>query len=57
MSYEESAKILPKDFFTRPMPHMTKKELKEDMIPMKWPRCVLKGKTKVIVVAGDSKKS
>ena len=56
MSYEESAKILPKDFFTRTRPHMTKKESKEDMIPFKWPRSVLKGKTKVIVVAGDSKK-
>lgn len=57
MSYEESAKILPKDFFTRTRPHMTKKEPKEDMIPFKWPRSVLKGKNKVIVVAGNSKKS
>ena len=46
MEDEELRNILPKDFFTRPMPHMTEHEPKEDMIPMKWKRYKLKNKIK-----------
>ena len=50
--YEYFKSMLPDDFFTRTRPHMTKPELKEDMIPFKWPKSVLKGKVKAIVVDG-----
>lgn len=49
MNTEDSRKILPDDFFTKPMPHKTEIEPKEDMIPMKWKRYRLKNKIKKIL--------
>ncbi len=46
MDNEDLRKILPRDFFTRPMPHKTEKDSKEDMIPMKWTRFKLMYKIK-----------
>ena len=49
MEKEKKNVIFPKDFFTKPRPHVTKKELPEDIIPFKWSDDVLNGKKKAIL--------
>lgn len=39
----------PKDFFTKPRPHVTKKETQEDMLPFEWSNEVLNKKKKAIL--------
>jgi hypothetical protein len=49
--------VLTKDFFTKTRPHMTEREPKEDMIPMKWKRYKLKNKIKSFFKRKNSKKT
>lgn len=44
----------PKGFFTQPRPHATKNDSK-DTPPFKWSNSVLKGKSKVKIVAMNKK--
>lgn len=47
---EEKKNIkFPKDFFTKPRPHVKEKETPEDMIPFKWSDEVLSGKKKAVL--------
>lgn len=47
---------LPKDFFTRTRPHVTKKEKPEDMIPFAWSDEVLTGKKEATLYSVKSPK-
>ena len=49
MKKEKKNVIFPKDFFTKSRPHVTTKELPEDIIPFKWSDDVLNGKKKAIL--------
>ena len=48
MEKEKNLKI-PKNFFTKPRPHVIQKENKKDMIPFKWSSDVMSGQKKAIL--------
>lgn len=46
----------PKDFFTKPRPTITTKEALKDVIPFKWSKEVLEGKTEAIICSANKGK-
>lgn len=46
----------PKGFFTQPRPTISTKETLKDIIPIKWSKEVISGKTKAIVYSSKERK-
>ena len=53
MTKENKIKI-PKEFWIKKRPHVSKKENKEDMIPFEWSNDVLNSKRKAILYSANS---
>ena len=52
MKKDKEIKI-PKDFWIKKRPHVSKKEKQEDMLPFEWSNDVLSGKRKAVLYSAN----